>query len=175
MARTIAGQFPERRMAERAIAELRAAGFDPNRMSIVETEREESGPPPGEAVKRFTGGSVLGIVIGAVVGAIVGLIVAALVAASGRWTLVAVVVCAAAGACIGWLIVGLGASGVPIEEAEYRRERMEQGRVLLTMNAQGRDAEARDIVRRSGARGVESSDADGRVAPNPEFRQGAST
>jgi hypothetical protein len=43
MARTFAGQLPERRMAELAIAELRTAGFDPNRMSIVETEREEIG------------------------------------------------------------------------------------------------------------------------------------
>lgn len=175
MAQTIAGQFPERHMAERAIAELRTAGFEPNRMSIVETEREDIRPPPGEAVKRFTGGSLLGTVIGAVVGAIVGLIVAALVAGSGRWTLVAAIVCAVAGACIGWLVVGLGASGVPIEEAEYRRERMEQGRVLLTMDAQGRDAEARDIMWRSGARGVESGAADGGLAPSPDFRQGAST
>jgi hypothetical protein len=174
MARTIAGQFPERRMAERAIAELRSAGFDPNRKSIVEMEREAMGPLPGDAVKRFTGGSLLGIVIGAVVGAIVGLIVAALVAGSGRWTLVAAIVCAVAGACIGWLVVGSGASGVPIEEAEYRRERIEQGRVLLTMDAQGRDAEAREIMRRSGARGVESDAADGRTAPSPDFRQGAS-
>jgi hypothetical protein len=132
-------------------------------------------------VKRFTGGSLLGIVIDAVVGAIVGLIVAALVAGSGRWTLVAVVVCAVAGACVGWLVVGLGASGVPIEEDEFRRERMEQGPVLRTVDAGGREDEARHIIRRSGAHSMESGaalgadGADGHLAPGPDFREGAPT
>ena len=173
MARTISGQF-----AERAMAELRTAGFDPDRISIVETEREQMGPPPGEAVKRFTGGSLLGIVLGAVVGAIVGAIVAALVSGGGHWTLVAVVVCALAGACIGWLVVGLGASGVLIEEAEYRRERVEQGHVLLTVDAREREAETRAIMQGAGAYGMETSGAestDGRFAANPDFRKGAPT
>ncbi|MGZ3583281.1 MAG: hypothetical protein ACXWQ5_17510 [Ktedonobacterales bacterium] len=73
-------------------------------------------------------------------------------------TTAGVIVCAIVGGAIGWFVGGLAGSGRPIEEDEYREERVELGRMQLTFDPGERKEEARDIFQRFGARYVHEMD-----------------
>ncbi len=53
---------------------------------------------------------------------------------------------------IGWLIGGLLYPGEPVEEREYYRERAELGKAVVTVDARGRELEARQIMAQHRAR-----------------------
>lgn len=99
LAQSIVGLFPDRASAEAAIQDLKAAGFNPERIGMVMRDRGES---------RGTAGGPTGGLIG---------------------------------------------MGVPRAEAQYHQGRVEQGGVLVTVDALGRDDEARQILLRNGAEG----------------------
>ena len=58
----------------------------------------------------------------------------------------------AIGAAAGGIIGALTEVGVPEEEARYYQREFEVGRVIVTVRADSRDQEARDILRQYGAR-----------------------
>ena len=156
----VAGRFTDRREADRATAALRAAGFSPEGIGLIPEEREDLGPPPVESTVRSTIGGLAGTIIGAVVGAIVGLVISLVVAP--HTVGLTVLWIALVGAGIGLVVGGLVGSGKPLVRGEYRREAIEQGRMTLTVQADGRDVEAKDILMRYGGSDVRDVQPSGR-------------
>lgn len=154
MAHILAGWFPDRRSAERALATLRAGGFDVRHANLISQEHVEGAPPPREQATRTVTGSVVGALIGATIGALIAWLASSFLQNLASTATAGVLVCAIVGGAIGWFLGGLAGSGQPIEEGEYRQERVELGRMQLTFDPGDREAEARDILQRVGARDV---------------------
>jgi hypothetical protein len=155
MARTVAGLFADRASAEQAMAVLRAEGFDSTRMGLVAREQ----PPPITPEPRRAISSTAGAIGGSLIlGTLAALLAwgagAAIPGLAGNYTY-AVVGVSLVGGMIGWLVGGLLFAGRPIEEAEYIRERVEQGSVLLTLDARGREDDALRVLQLNGARAVQ--------------------
>ena len=168
---TVVGVFQNRDQAQRAIEELKSAGFRGEDIGVLMQNREgakdlagETGTKAGEAagVGATTGG-VLGALGGLLVGlgalAIPGIgpVVAAgpLVAALGPLvggTATGAVIGAGAGAIAGAL-VGLG---IPEDEARIYEQRFQEGGILVTVKAgANRYNEAEGILRNAGAEDIE--------------------
>lgn len=166
MARSIAGLFPDRNSAERAIVDLKDSGFDPSRIGIVMRDKSEAQAVADEhgAAARSTEGAVAGGIIGGSLGAILVAVGALAIPGVGPF-ISGGVLASLVGGTAGWLVGGLAGLGIPKDEAEYYESQVEQGRALVTVDAQGRDDEARAIMLRNGAedfqnRGTASSDYD---------------
>lgn len=175
MARTIGGLFPDRMTAERAMVALQNAGFDPDQMGLVSRETPLRDPPLREKAMKSTVGAVIGSLIGGTVGAIIAIIISSIAFGTSHSIVGGITAASVAGGIIGWLLGGLATRGVPVEEAEYRQERVESGRMMLTVNGAGRDAEAQRIMRENGAEGFQrpqgmsrSSRSDTTTPPIPQ-------
>jgi len=159
---TVVGLFQDRRHADEAVDELKRLGFDRDHISVVARGREgrdqfsgwddddrghgdDVGPGQGAAV-----GGLAGLLIGAGLMLIpgVGPIFAVGPLAAG---LAGAVTGAVAGAVTGGIAAGLIDLGVPEEEAGYYESRVGQGAYLVTVNADGRATEAREVLLRHGA------------------------
>jgi len=152
----VIGVFETRVRAEQAMADLRKAGFSEDQIGMV--ARDES----GKVVKSKGGeetyadeGAVTGLVAGAGAGALVGAgIVAGVIPVIGPvlaiGTLGTILLNAAGGAAIAGIAGALIGWGIPEEEAEYYEGEVKAGRFLVTVDADGREAEARAILLRQG-------------------------
>lgn len=69
-----------------------------------------------------------------------------------------------AGGALGWLVGGLAGLGIPKDEAEYYENRVQEGSALVTVDAEGRDAEARQILLRDSAENLEEQGFGGGVS-----------
>lgn len=170
MPKTVAAVFPDRREAEEALADARAYA-DVSDAQVYSTPK----PPltsgsTGERASKSVLGAVIGSLIIGTIGAIIGWIVAVLAAGTTRSVTFAVVAVACAGGMVGWLLGGLAYPGTPVEEEEYYREWVEQGRSVLALDAHGREPEVQEILARHGAQSIQ-------VAPTrrgwPGFRRRA--
>lgn len=150
MAAILAGRFTDRREADRAVAALRAAGYPPQTIQLIPQEQEDLGPPPAEAAVGSTVGSVVGALIGGALFAFAGWLLARSIPGLEQTAGWVVLFLALAGGAIGWVIGGVLGSRKPVEQEEYRREAIEQGRMMVTVEAGDRPAEARDILLRFG-------------------------
>jgi Heat induced stress protein YflT domain len=153
--RTVAvGVFSDREQAEKVVGYLRAAGFRDDQIGIL--MRAEGVVQSANRETHAEVGAAVGAVSGGAVGALAGL--AALsgfipgigpIVAGGALTalLSSTAIGMAAGGIIGTL-VGLG---VPEEEAQYFETEFAQGRMIVTVRANGRYNEAVEILRQHGA------------------------
>jgi len=155
---TVVGLFRKTIAAERAIRDLKDAGFTDQQIGVLMRDRDEarrvaeqSGTKAGEAAAAgaITGGALGGLVgvlagIGALVIPGVGPIIAGGALAS---TLAGAGIGAAAGGLLG-AIVGLG---VPEEEARYYETGLQEGGILVSVDAGPRAVEARNILETAGA------------------------
>jgi hypothetical protein len=155
---TAVGVFTERDQAERAVAELRSAGFRDDQIGVAVKKEEapEEGPGPGET--KATEGGVAGAVTGGVLGGVLGALAVSLIPGFGpvlAGGLLATVgaAAAAAGAVAGGLVGALIGLGIPEEEARYYHGEVEAGRTLVTVKAGDRYDQAVAILRRNGAYG----------------------
>jgi len=151
MARSIAGLFPERFEAEAAINDLKAAGFDPSRIGVVMRDKAESREVATAMGTESTEGAVSGGVIGGSLGALLAATGALVIPGIGPFISGGILATSLVGGAAGWLVGGLAGLGIPKEEAEYYEHHVQQGGVLVTVDAQGRDSEARSILLRNGA------------------------
>jgi hypothetical protein len=159
---TIAGLFPDRIAAERAISELLDAGFDRDQIGFV--MRDQSGRPSTaeqtgvgeEHVVSSAAGAATGAAIGGTLGAILAATGALVVPGIGPIISGGILATALVGGAAGWLVGGLVGLGVPREEAEYYQGRVEQGSALVTVNATGSEEEAQQILLRNGAEDLRS-------------------
>ena len=159
---TVVGVFPNHAQAQGAIEELRSAGFREEQIGV--TARDEEGNaalrgadgearPDGDSKAKE--GAVAGLATGAGVGTLWGLgVVAGVIPAIGPaiagGTLAALLSSAAAGAATAGLAGTLIGLGIPENEAEHYENEFRSGRVLVTVAADGRRAEALSIMQRHG-------------------------
>lgn len=162
---TVVGVFNDRLQADRAIDELRKAGFRDEQIGVA--MRYDSGgdaigvagEPTAEAVDEDTHagtGAVTGVVAGLGLGALAGLgvlsgMIPVIGPAIAGGTLGIVLSNAAAGAGVGGLVGALAGAGVPEDEAHYYQGEFESGRVIVTVRPDGRAGEAMSVMNRCGA------------------------
>jgi uncharacterized protein (TIGR02271 family) len=153
---TVVGVFENRDRAEQAMAELRRVGFRSDQIGMVaRNDKGETVRTDGEGDTYAGEGAVAGVVAGGAIGAAVGAGVLAgtipvigpvlAIGTLGTILLNAIggaVIVGIAGALIGW--------GIPEEEATYYENEVKAGRYLVTVQANGRAAEARAILDRFG-------------------------
>ncbi len=151
MARSIAGIFENRSDAERAVEDLKAAGFDQNRIGLVTQDKQTNKEMAEEHGTRSTEGAVAGGLIGGTAGALLAATGALVIPGIGPFVSAGILATSLVGGAAGWLVGGLAGLGIPKEEAEYYEGRVHSGATLVTVDAAGRDAEARQILLRDGA------------------------
>ena len=151
------GVFDDRAQAQRAIAELKRAGFTEKQIGV--TARDQDGKGTGEVgddkATHAKKGAVAGLAAGAGVGTLWGLgILAGVLPGIGTaiagGTLAALLSSAAAGAAAAGLAGTLIGLGIPEEEATYYDEQFRAGRVVVTVQADDRRLEAESILQRLG-------------------------
>ena len=160
----ISAVFDSRSEAEAAIAELRSAGIDSGKLSLIGRDEdgtkvtdgsgEERSEGVGDTVKGALGGAGIGAILGVAALAIPG--VGPLVAAgaiAGTAIPGAVAIGAGAGAVAGGLTGMLRDHGVSDDDASYYEGRINDGGTFVSVNADESAAPAetvREILQRNG-------------------------
>ncbi len=152
----VVGVFETKARADQAIEDLRAAGFDEDKIGMVYRDAEGKTVKTGAADDTYAEeGAVAGAVAGAAGGALVGAgIIAGVIPVIGPilalGTLGTVLVNAAGGAALVGLTGALIGWGIPEEDAEFYENEVKLGRYLVTVEANGRALEAREALHRRG-------------------------
>jgi uncharacterized protein (TIGR02271 family) len=154
--------FDDRTQAQRAIAQLKRVGFTDNEIGVTARDAGETGGTALTADEdgketHAKEGAIAGVSAGAGVGALWGLgILAGVLPAIGPaiagGTLAAILSSAAAGAATAGLAGTLIGLGIPEDEAKYYDKEFQAGRVLVTVQADGRLSEVQAILRDHGGR-----------------------
>jgi hypothetical protein len=152
--RTQVGVFATRGAAERAIADLRAAGYKESQIGLVARDADGKAVRTDASGTRAEEGALAGAVAGASVGGLVGLGVAAgVIPVIGPilavGTLGTILLNAAGGAALAGLTGALVGLGIPEDDARYYEDEVKAGRYLVTVDCNQGD-DARDIVTRHG-------------------------
>jgi uncharacterized protein (TIGR02271 family) len=167
--------FDDRAQAQRAIEQLKRAGFTDKEIGVTARDGTDmDGGRPLETDKGETHakqGAVAGVTAGAGVGALWGLgILAGVLPAIGPaiagGTLAAILSSAAAGAATAGVAGALIGLGIPEEEAKYYEGEFRAGRVVITVQAGGRMTEAQSILQQCGGYDMRS----GRDRPTTGLR-----
>jgi len=166
---TIVGVFEHSGDADRALEELRAAGFTEAQIGVTRrTEtapREEGSDEASEVGAGAAAGAVTGLGLGALAGlGVLSGMVPVIGPAIAGGTLGVILSNAAAGAGVAGLIGALVGAGIPEHEAAYYQEEVVAGRTILTIDAGTRAREAGDILRRNGAYDASSRPSVGNAA-----------
>jgi uncharacterized protein (TIGR02271 family) len=153
---TIVGVFEDRQQADRAVDELRRAGFRDDQIGVAMRHDDEGfeGEDVADSTESRAGaGAVTGAMAGLGLGALAGLgvlsgVIPVIGPAIAAGTLGVILSNVAAGAGIGGLVGALAGAGVPEDEAHYYQGEFESGRTIVTVQSEGRADEARAILRR---------------------------
>ncbi len=185
----VIGVFPTRAAAERAIDDIKAAGIDMERVSVVAKDADEvSGVDTGlnnntrteetgnHADDGATTGALTGGAIGGIGGLLVGLGVLAIpgigpiLLAGAEATAIATTLAGGAiGAAAGGLVGALIGLGIPEEDARVYNDRVVAGHYLVMVNSYSADVEkAEAILRRHNAEEVKVYDSPGSALDNPD-------
>ena len=155
---TVVGLFRKTLGAERAIRDLKDEGFTDRQIGVLmrdpDQERrlaEETGTKAGEAAAR---GAVTGGVLGGLVGLLAGvgaLVIPGVGPLIAGGALASTLAGAGIGAAAGGLVGALIGLGIPEEEARYYERGLEEGGILVSVNAGARATEALRILVDAGA------------------------
>src|SRR4051794_10303131 len=170
--RIVSGVFDSTQDAERALSELRSAGFSEDHVSIIGRSEGGSGSASGSirgedidddagddhaksnVVKGAVGGAVAGTLLGVAALAIPGV---GPLAAAGAIAASAIPEAAAIGAGVGLAAGGitglLTSEGVDEDDARYYEERLNNGGTVIAVHADGSGGsleQAREILYRNG-------------------------
>lgn len=154
---TVVGVFEDRKKADEALSELRAAGFREDQIGVVMRHAEGVVEAKTEEEDSHAGtGALTGALTGLGLGALAGLgvlsgVIPVIGPAIAAGTLGVILSNAAVGAGVAGLVGALIGSGIPEEEAQYYQSEFEAGRAIVTVTANGRADEATAILRRHGA------------------------
>lgn len=143
---TIVAAFHTHREAQKAVRDLKEAGFTDEQIGILAQDQEGAYTEEHGEGNKAGEGAAAGAATGLGVGALWGLgIVAGVLPAIGpaiAGGALAAVLSSAGGAAVAGGIVGaLAGMGIPEEEAEYYHEEFERGRTVVTVKATGADAD----------------------------------
>jgi hypothetical protein len=148
------GMFSSSQDAIEAIRSLQAAGFDSSRIGIAMQDRavqaeiiEETGSEAAEGART---GAVSGGVVGGLVGLLGSLVIPGLGPIVVGGLLASTLTGAGVGALTGGLIGALIGAGASRAEAEHFDAGFRSGGTLVTVDATGREAEARSILTSAG-------------------------
>lgn len=161
------GVFSTRRETEQALTELRSAGFDMDRVSVIAKDADSKGEIAGIDVKEGTDnkadeGATKGAVTGGALGGLTGLLVGLgllaipgigpIMLAGAEATAIATTLAGTAlGATAGGLIGALAGLGIPEEEAKAYSDRVARGDYLVLLNGSEEEvAKAETILSRGG-------------------------
>src|SRR5688572_17916038 len=155
---TVVGLFKNQVDAERAIQRLKQAGFSETQIGVAMRDRgqqkeliEGTGTQAAEgAATGAIGGGVLGGVIGLLAG-VGALAIPGLGPIVAGGALASTLAGAGIGAAAGGLLGALMGMGIPEEEARYYERGLQEGGILLTVDAGARAAEAEQILSGAGA------------------------
>lgn len=182
---TVIAVFDDRSEAQRAIDQLKRAGFTEKEIGVTARDVDDvarRGDKGDKGETHAKEGAIAGVATGAGVGALWGLgILAGVLPAIGPaiagGTLAAILSSAAAGAATAGIAGTLIGLGIPEEEANYYDREFRAGRTVVTVQALGRQAEAQAILRQAG--GIMAPGGDyarsGAVAGDSARRRGART
>jgi uncharacterized protein (TIGR02271 family) len=152
----VVGVFETKAHAEKALADLRAAGFEDGQIGMIYRDAHGKTVKTGAAEHTHAGeGAAIGAAAGAAGGAAIGAgILAGVIPVIGPalalGTLGTILVNAAGGAAIAGLAGALIGWGIPEEDASFYESEVKAGRYLVTVEAPGREAEARETLHRRG-------------------------
>ncbi len=162
----VVGVFEDEDSAQRAVTELKSAGFDEGQIGFAlrggdsvaasagDGDTETSGMSDTDTRGGTREGGVMGAVTGASLGSIIGAAAALLIPGFGPvlagGILAAALTGAAVGAATGGVAGALREWGFSEEEATYYHGELEAGRTIVTVRADGRQDEARAILQRNG-------------------------
>jgi len=164
---TVVGVFHDRADADRAVDELRKAGFRNDQIGVVGKRDDAHGDSAADDEGSEAGsGAVAGMLAGAGIGGLVGLgIIAGVIPVLGPviagGTLATILANAAGGAAIAGVTGALIGAGIPEHEAQYYQSEFEAGRTLVTVHCDGMANEAIAILRRHNAYDMQTSPARG--------------
>ncbi len=167
---TVVGVFTSEMMAQNAITNLQAAGFDPNTIGVIARNNKSvdnitstTGTKAGEGA---ASGAVTGGVLGGLAGLLVGLgalvipgvgpviaggALATALGSAGATAAATAATGAAIGVVGGGIVGGLIGLGIPENEARIYNEHFMAGDILVSIAAGARAAEAQNIMMQSGA------------------------
>jgi len=162
---TVAALFRDRNQAERAIDEMRRAGFDPQRVSVVAQDRGQAREIADSTGAETSAGAATGAGFGAIFGGAIGWLAGlGALTIPGIGPLVAAGPLAAAlggagiGAVTGGIVGALTGWGFSESEARTYESRVRQGDILLTVEIPDGESSsmAEDVLSRSGGESVSS-------------------
>jgi len=154
-AKTTVGVFETRAAAEKAVSELRAAGYRDDQIGLVAKNAEGKAVRTDGAGDTNAGeGLAIGAAAGAATGGLVGLgVLAGVIPVIGPvlavGTLGTILLNAAGGAAIAGLTGALIGWGIPEEDAKYYESEVQAGRYLVTVTGE-RHVDARGHFTRLG-------------------------
>ena len=152
--RTVVGMFTNRPDAEKAIRELKTAGFGEDRIGVALQNREEQRDLMETTGSEAAAGAATGAISGGVVGGAIGLLGSLLIPGVGPIVvggmLASILTGAGIGAATGGVIGALVGLGVPETDARHFDEGLRSGRTLVAVDAGERTAEALVILDRNG-------------------------
>jgi hypothetical protein len=170
--RTVVGVFESHAKAQQAVAELQHAGFRDDQIGVIARNTSAArDTDDDDLADNFAGeGAATGIAAGAGLGALWGMgIVAGVMPVLGPaiagGALAAILTSAAAGAAAAGLAGALIGMGLPKEEAEYYQREFHSGRVLVTVSANGRAAEARLVLQLNGGYDISTRPTETHMPP----------
>ncbi|MBD1829729.1 general stress protein [Microcoleus vaginatus GB1-A2] len=161
------GVFSTRRETEHALGELRAAGFDMDRVSVIAKDSDSKGDIAGidvqesadnKADEGATKGALTGGTLGGLTGLLVGLGLVAIpgigpimLAGASATAIATTLAGTALGAAAGSLIGALVGLGIPEEEAKAYNDRVASGDYLVLLDgSEAEVAKAETILSRGG-------------------------
>jgi hypothetical protein len=161
------GVFSTRRETEHALGELRTAGFDMDRVSVIAKDADSKGDIAGIDVKESadnkadegaTKGALTGGTLGGLTGLLVGLGLVAIpgigpimLAGASATAIATTLAGTALGAAAGSLLGALVGLGIPEEEAKAYSDRVERGDYLVLLDgSEAEVAKAETILSRGG-------------------------
>jgi hypothetical protein len=152
---TIVGVFQSPRQAQRAVMDLKAAGFSEEQIGVLSRNEEGKVVGKGPDANSEATGAAAGAAAGAGLGALWGLgILAGVLPGIGPaivgGTLGILLSSAAAGAAAVGIAGALIGLGVPEEEATFYESEFKSGRTLVTVKAGAKAPSAHEIIERNG-------------------------
>jgi hypothetical protein len=157
---TIVGVFETPAGAQRAVSELRQAGFTDSQIGVVSHNKDGGADVINDGNTKTAEGAATGLAAGAGIGALWGLAILSgllpgigpAIAGGTMGVLLSSAAAGAAAAGIGGALIGMGISD---DDAKYYDTEFRAGRTIVTVNAGSKASQAQTIL--SGAGGYNRS------------------
>ena len=171
---TVVGVFEDKEQVDRAVDGLRRAGFSDESIGVAihDSDAAVGDTTVSEVDERVTETPRAGAITGGLVGGIAGAAAVGLIPGVGpvlaAGALAGILGGATIGSGIGWVAGSLTNIGLDEENAHLYAQEFHSGRHLVTVAAGDRPQEAREILARHGAYGIERGGT-GTVQDRPRF------